>query len=86
MVDGEKVVSPSASAPEMKFAVLSTTDAQELMRLRKSNSHLALGVFYGRAGLLDEAEREFQNLIKLNPDSELPKKLVQSVRAIRKGT
>jgi len=86
MVDGKKVISPSASAPEMKFAVLSTTDAHELMRLRKSNSHLALGVFYGRAGLLDEAEREFQNLIKLNPDSELPKKLVQSVRAIRKGT
>jgi hypothetical protein len=84
LVDGKKIVSPSASAPEMRFAVLSTADLQELTRLKKSNSHLALGVFYARAGLLDEAEREFQSLVKLNPDSELPKKLVQSVRGIRK--
>src|SRR5215213_10181557 len=59
LVDGKKVVSPSASAPEMKFAVLSTADFQELSRLKKSNSHLALGVFYARVGLLNEAERDF---------------------------
>lgn len=85
LVDGRKVVSPSASLPEMKFAVLSTADARELSGLKKSDSHLALGVFYARAGLLDEAEREFQSLIKLNPDSELPRKLLQSVRNTRKG-
>jgi hypothetical protein len=85
LVDGKKVVSPSASAPEIKFAVLSPTDAQELSHLKKSNSHLALGVFYARVGLLDEADREFQTLIKLNPDSELSRKLLQSVRSIRKG-
>lgn len=85
MVDGKKVVSPSASAPEMRFAVLSTANFQELTRLKKSNSHLALGVFYARAGLLDEAERQFESLIKLNPDSELPRKLLQSVRSMRKG-
>jgi hypothetical protein len=83
LLDGKKVVSPSASAPEMKFAVLSARDAQELNRLKKSNSHLALGVFYARAGLLDEAEREFQSLLKLNPDSALPSKLLQSVRSMR---
>ena len=33
LVDGKKVVSPSASAPEIKFAVLSTADFQELNRL-----------------------------------------------------
>jgi len=85
LVDGKKVVSPSASAPEMKFAVLSTPQVQELRRLKKSNSHLALGVFYASAGLLDEAEREFESLIKLNPESELPRKLLQSVRSMRKG-
>ena len=83
VVDGKKVVSPSASAPEVKFAVLSTANFQELARLRKSNSHLALGVFFARVGLLDQAEREFQNLIKLNPESELPKKLLQSVWSTR---
>jgi hypothetical protein len=84
LVDGKKVVSPSASAPEIKFAVLSTADFQELSRLKKSNSHLALGVFYARVGLLSEAEREFEDLVKLNPQSELPRKLLQSVRTIRK--
>jgi len=85
MVNGKKVVSPSASAPEIKFAVLSTADFQELTRLKKSNSHLALGVFYARAGLLNEAEREFESLSKLNPESELPRKLLQSMRSMKKG-
>lgn len=85
MVDGKKVVAPSASAPEMKFAVLSTADLQELTRLKKSNSHLALGVFYARVGLLNEAEHEFQSLSKLNPQSELPRKLLQNVRSIRRA-
>ena len=80
LVDGKKVVSPSASAPEIKFAVLSTADFRELSRLKKSNSHLALGVFYARVGLLNEAQREFEKLVELNPESELPRKLIQSVR------
>ena len=84
LVDGKKIVSPSASAPEIKFAVLSSTDFEELARLRKVNSHFALGVFYARTGLLNEAEREFEDLVRLNPDSELPRKLLQSVRGIRK--
>lgn len=86
LVNGKKVVSPSASAPEMKFAVLSTADLQELNHLKKSNSHLALGVFYARVGLLNEAEREFEGLVELNPQSELSRKLLQSVRSIKKAT
>lgn len=85
LVDGKKVISPSASAPEVKFAVLSNADFKELTRLKKFNSHLALGVFYARTGLLDQAEREFESLFKLNPDSELARKLLQGVRSIRKG-
>lgn len=84
LVDGKRVVSPSASAPEMKFAILSAADFKELARLKKTNSHLALGVFYARVGLLDEAEPEFERLIKLNPQSELARKLLQSVRSMRK--
>ena len=85
LVDGKKIVSPSASAPEMKFAVLSTVDLQELTRLKQTNSHIALGVFYARTGLVDQAEREFQSLVELNPQSETARKLLQSVRAIRKA-
>ena len=85
LVDGKKIVSPSASAPEIKFAVLSIADLQELSSLKKSNSHLALGVFYARVGLLNEAEREFESLVELNPQLELPRKLLQSVRTIRKA-
>ena len=81
--DGEKVVSPSASAPEIKFAVLSAADFRELKHLKKSNSHFALGVFYARTGLLTKAEREFEKLVELNPQSRLPKKLLDSVRRIR---
>jgi hypothetical protein len=85
LVDGNEIVSPSASAPEMKFAVLSTNDLQELSRLKKQNSHLALGVFYANVGLISEAERELQNLIRLNPQSTLPQKLLQSIRTMRKA-
>ena len=85
LVDGKKVVSPSASAPEIKFAVLSTADFKELSQLKKSNSHLALGVFYATVGLLNEAEREFEGLVELNPHSELSRKLLESVRTIRKA-
>jgi len=85
LVDGKDIVSPSASNPEVKFAILSSNDFNELNQLKKSDSHLALGIFYARVGLLTEAEREFQKLIQLNPKSELPRKLLQSVRNLRKA-
>lgn len=85
VVDGKEIVSPDASAPEMKFAVLSIKDAQELSQLKKTGSHLALGIFYAKAGLLSEAEREFQQLVRLNPQSQLPAKLLRSVRSLPKS-
>jgi len=84
LIDGKEIVSPAASAPEVKFAILSSNDLNELNQLKKSNSHLALGVFYGRVGLVTEAEREFQKLIQLNPGSELPRKLFQSLQHLHK--
>ena len=84
LIDGKEIVSPSASVSEVKFAILSGNDLSELNQLRKSDSRLALGVFYARVGLVAEAEREFQKLIQLNPQSELPRKLLQSVRSGRK--
>jgi len=69
----------------VKFAILSSNDLNELNQLKKSNSHLALGVFYAKVGLVTDAERELEKLIQLNPQSELPRKLLQSVRNLRKG-
>jgi len=46
IVDGKEIVSPGASASEMKFKVLSASSARELENLKKANSHLALGVCY----------------------------------------
>jgi hypothetical protein len=85
VVNGKEVVAPAASAPEMKFAVLSVKDMQELSQLKKAGSHLALGVFYARAGLLSQSEREFQKLSQLNPHSEVPKKLLRGVRSLRES-
>jgi hypothetical protein len=69
----------------VKFAILSGNDINDLNQLKKSDSHLALCIFYARVGLVTESEREFQKLIQLNPQSELPRKLLQSVRNLRKA-
>jgi hypothetical protein len=85
VVDGKEVLSPAAAASEVKFAVLSSKDLQSLNQLKRTRSHLALGVFYSRVGLLSEAERELQKLVQLNPQAELPKKLLLSVRSLSKA-
>ncbi|MGH9882254.1 MAG: tetratricopeptide repeat protein [Pyrinomonadaceae bacterium] len=42
------------------------------------------GTLYARAGLLDDAERELRALLAANPKSPTARKLLQSVRAIRR--
>jgi hypothetical protein len=80
-VDGKKVVSPGTSAPQMKFKILSARSAQELEQLKKTRSHLALGVVYAREGMIAEAEREFQILAGQNPRSSVAKKLLRQIRS-----
>jgi lipopolysaccharide biosynthesis regulator YciM len=72
-------------APEAKFKVLEKSKAEELDRVRKSypRSHLILGSLYERAGLLDDAEREFQSLVSANPKSTVARKLLRNVRSLR---
>jgi hypothetical protein len=86
VVDGKEIVSPGAAAPAMKFQVLSANDLQKLDQLKRTRSHLVLGVFCARVGLLAEAEREFQELVRLNPDDKVAKKLLRSVRLMRGAT
>jgi hypothetical protein len=49
-----------------------------------AGSHLTIGLLYAQAGLLDDAERELQALLRANPQSTLAQKLLRSVRAKRK--
>ena len=83
LVDGKEIVSPGASAPEMKFQILSMGNLQELNLLKRTRSHLVLGVFYAKVGLLAEAEREFQQLIRLNPNSKVASNLLRKARLLR---
>jgi hypothetical protein len=46
-------------------------------------SHLALGVFYAREGMLAEAEREFQVLVNDNPGSQIAASLLRAVQSWR---
>jgi len=85
LVDGKEIVSPGPSSPEMKFQVLSTSSLQYLNQLKKTRSHLALGVFYARVGLLSDAKREFQQLVRLNPESRVASNLLHAVQVASKA-
>ncbi|MET0753580.1 MAG: hypothetical protein ABWZ66_09410 [Pyrinomonadaceae bacterium] len=80
--DGTETVSPSSPAPQARFRVVEQNLFDDLQRLEKSGtrSHLALGVLYAKAGLKQEARREFEALVKENPKSNLARKLLQSVK------
>jgi hypothetical protein len=84
IVEGKEVVSPGPAAPEVKFQVLSASNLQKIVQLKRTRSHLALGVLYAKVGLLDEAEHEFQELVRLNPDVQVAKQLLRSVQSIRR--
>lgn len=84
VVNGEEIVSPSASEPEVKFKVLSEQEVRELNLLKQTtNSHLALGVFYAQAGMVTEAEREFQELADRNSNSPIVRRLLSAIRSWR---
>jgi hypothetical protein len=84
--NGERVISPSALAPEARFKVLDDAATNELERAEQTclGSHLACGVLYSGAGLLDDAEREFKALLDANPHSALAQELLSSVRKPRR--
>jgi hypothetical protein len=82
-LNGEKINSPIPPDPEMKFKVLDESGVKKLEVIKKTRSHLALGVFYARAGMIDEAEREFEVLLRENPDSSVVAALLRTVRSWR---
>ncbi|MDQ3063979.1 MAG: hypothetical protein M3R14_14130, partial [Acidobacteriota bacterium] len=80
--DGTETVSPAPPAPQARFRVLEQTTLDDLNKLEKqaAKSHLALGVLYAQSGLIDEARREFEILVRENPRSALARKLLASVK------
>lgn len=83
VIDNKEIISPGPSSPEMKFKVLSAKSFDQLQKLKASGSHLALGVFYAHEGLREEAQREFQILLRENPNSNLAKKLLRQAHIAR---
>jgi hypothetical protein len=82
--DGE-LKSPGPEAPAAKFKVLDQATASKLVKAKKryAGRHLALGLLYAEAGLLDEAERELKALVAANPRSQIAKSLWLDLRSKR---
>jgi hypothetical protein len=83
--DGKEITAPVAPAPRAQFRVLEADKLNALTKLKgqRPASHLALGLTYARLGLIPEAESEFRQLVKENPDSALAKKLLRTVQSWR---
>ena len=84
---GERVVSPQPPLPEARFKILDQPAMSMLARLRETvgNSHLVMGVFYWKHGLITDSEREFEALSKANPKSAVVKALLANIRSFRPG-
>jgi hypothetical protein len=84
---GREIKSPSAPAPEAKFKVLDQKSSDEIEKSKRAyaGSRLILGIIYTKAGLLDEAEREFTLLARANPESKTAQKLLANLRRLRRS-
>ncbi len=80
--DGREVVAPPPAGSKVRFRVLEQAKVDEVERAKRSHakSHLVMGLVYAEAGLIDEAAREFDALVKDNPKSTIARKLRQSLR------
>jgi hypothetical protein len=80
--DGQETTVPRPPAPQAKFRVLDQGRMNEIALVKRAygSSHLTLGMVYAQAGLLREAEHEFRELQKANPQSEIVKKLLRELR------
>lgn len=84
--DGTTIISPKPPAPEARFRVLDSATLTTLGDVKRvhGKSHLAMGVFYWKHGLLDEAEREFEALVNANRQSRVAAQLLASLRSLRR--
>jgi hypothetical protein len=81
--DGQEIIAP-ASPARAEFKILGKLELRKLNRMvSRTTSHAARGVLYAEAGLLDEAEKEFQIHLSLRPVDERVKTLLQVVKSWR---
>lgn len=83
--DNQEIISPFAPFPDAKFRILNADETAKVQELRNkySNFHLILGVQFVQFGLLDDAQNEFIELQKLNPDSKEASALLNSFNNLR---
>ncbi len=81
--DGQEITSPVAPAPRAQFKIVEAEKLGEIQQAKSArpDSHLVLGILYARAGLLEDAEREFRLLAKANPRSQVARRLLRRVQA-----
>ncbi len=81
----QKIVTPAPPAPEARFKILEQKVAVELDKALDKNphSHFVSGVLLAGAGLLNEAEAEFQSLVKATPRSIAARKMLNDIRSKR---
>ncbi len=79
----ETIRAPQRPQPDARFMVLSAVRSSEIERARSryGRSNLVMGLVYANAGLIDEAEREFQKLAARNPGSPSVQRLLRSIRS-----
>src|SRR5207244_1062660 len=80
VVDGKEIVSPGPSSPELRFQILPQSQLSQLRELKKTQSHLALAVFYSKVGMVAEAEQELKELQSRNPGSQKLRALLSKIR------
>jgi hypothetical protein len=85
VMDGADRVLLTDRRPDARFRIIKQVELERLERVEAADnqSHLALGALYLQAGLLNEAEREFDSLARLNPGSILVDRLARGVKSLR---
>jgi hypothetical protein len=81
MKDGREIKAPSVRQPDAKFSILDRSMLNKIEQARSvySNSHLLMGTLYTKAGLVDEARREFRFLLEANPESSIASRILGSL-------
>ena len=80
-VGGKDIVSPQPPSPPARFAVADAAVAARLQRL--PHSPLVRGVLYADAGLLDDAEREFNAIGAGSDDADRARAFLAQLRDAR---
>jgi hypothetical protein len=82
---GKSVSAPNPPSPEAKFRVLDQKKTDEIAHFQEANpeAHIALGIMYVQAGLLEPGEHELEQLPKTDPNYGLAQNLLKSIREIR---